>query len=93
MKKDYLARIKTFIVDDLQDIDEIVLGSLQFLSESDIPKLNVGACKRPLVMGSDNAFLTGQIQKRYPSYFKNEIVGYTERGSNIFGQNTRPIVK
>jgi hypothetical protein len=61
VKKDYLARINSFTVDNLQGLDEVVLGSLQFLSESDIPKLNVRACKCPLVMGSDDAFLTGQI--------------------------------
>jgi hypothetical protein len=61
MKKDYLARINSFTVDNLPDLDEVVLGSLQFLSESDIPKLDTGACNRPLVIGSDNAYLTGQI--------------------------------
>jgi hypothetical protein len=62
VKKDYLARINSFTVDNLQGLDEVVLGSLQFLSESDIPKLNVRACKCPLVMGGgNNAFLTGQI--------------------------------
>jgi hypothetical protein len=40
MKQDYLTRINSFTIDNLPDIDEVVLGSLQFLSASDIPKLD-----------------------------------------------------
>jgi len=38
-------------------------------------------------------FVVGQIQKRYPPYFKDEIVGYTELVSKIFGQKISPIVE
>jgi hypothetical protein len=38
-------------------------------------------------------FIVGQIQKRYPSFFKDHIVGYAELVSKIFEQDISPIVE
>ena len=38
-------------------------------------------------------FVVGQIQKHYPSFFKQNIVEYAKFVSEIFGQNTSPVVE
>ena len=61
MEKDYLERIQTFDIDSLPDLDEVVLGSLQFLGGFDLPTIDTETYRRPLVIGSVNAFRTGRV--------------------------------
>lgn len=61
MEKDYLQKVKTFDINSLPDLDEIVMASLQFLNNFDLPKIDTETYRRPLVIGSVNAFRTGRI--------------------------------
>jgi len=61
MKEDYLKKLETFNIDSLPDLDEIVLASLQFFSDFDLPRIDTETYKRPLVIGSVNAFRIGKI--------------------------------
>lgn len=61
MEHDYLTRIQSFTTNNLPDLDEVVLGALQFLATANIPKLPVTTHRRPLVIGSVNALRTGEI--------------------------------
>ena len=85
MKQDYLTRINSFTIDNLPDIDEVVLGSLQFLSASDIPKLDSGLCDRPLVIGSDNAFLTGQVIFNHRNAIFADTANYKDKLQQMAG--------
>jgi len=38
-------------------------------------------------------YIVGQIQKAYPSYFKENIANYCEKVSRLSGQNLKPIVE
>jgi len=40
MKEDYLKKVETFDIDSLPDLDEIVLASLQFFSDFDLPRID-----------------------------------------------------
>jgi hypothetical protein len=60
----YLARIDSFTEDNLPNLDEVVLGALEFLSDASIPQLDTHAHTRPLVVGSVNALTTGRIMFR-----------------------------
>lgn len=57
----YRARLKDFQLDTLPNLDVAVLGALQLISEVDLPKLDFSHLKRPLVLGSGNAFFTARI--------------------------------
>lgn len=57
----YLARISSFTENNLPNLDEVVLGALEFLSGAHIPHLDTRAHARPLVVGSVNALTTGRI--------------------------------
>ena len=61
MKQDYMEKVKTFDINSLPDLDEIVLGALQYFNDIEIPKIDTETYSRPLVIGSVNAFRTGQI--------------------------------
>lgn len=65
MQPDYLKRIQEFTLESLPDLDEVVLGALQFLSNFDLPTIDTETYTRPLVIGSGNAFRTGKILFRY----------------------------
>lgn len=45
----------------LVDLDECVLGALELLTDEEVPQLDLGHLKRPLVVGSGNAIATGRI--------------------------------
>lgn len=61
MNPDYLTRIQNFTLSDLPDLDEVVFGALAFLTKDSLPNLDVHAHVRPLVIGSGNAYVTGQV--------------------------------
>lgn len=61
MSQDYLNRIATFTEDTLPDLDEVVMGTLQFLATAAIPHIDVALHTRPLVVGSVNGLSTAKI--------------------------------
>jgi len=58
---------------DLMDLDECVMSALDLFIESKLPKLQLGSYKRPLVVGSGNAAVTGRILfEGKPAVFADE---------------------
>jgi len=53
--------MRSFTVENLPDLDEVVLATLEYLSSAQLPDFNVLAYKQPLVVGSVNALRTGSI--------------------------------
>ncbi|MBI2665258.1 hypothetical protein HYX12_01390 [Candidatus Woesearchaeota archaeon] len=54
------SSIRSFTLQDLPDLDEVVLSALSLFSQEKIPPLKI-TYKRPLVVGSGNAAATGKI--------------------------------
>lgn len=75
MSTEYHTRMMTFTEKDLPDLDEVVLGSLEYLSTVTFPDLNVYAHDAPLVVGSGNALQTGKI------LFYNTNARFSEEGN------------
>ena len=68
-----LEILKKFGIDDLPDLDVCVLGALELFAENGLPSLELGNYKRPLVLGSGNAEVTGRIIfENYDAVFANE---------------------
>lgn len=57
----YLDRMNSFTLEDLPDLDEVVMAALALFAETPPPKLQLEQFKRPLVVGSGNAAITGRI--------------------------------
>lgn len=57
----YREKLKTFTESSLPDLDEVVLGALELFEEAELPELKLDMYKRPLVVGSENAEVTGRI--------------------------------
>ena len=57
----YLQQLETFSLDTLPDLDTAVLGALQLFETASLPRIDIQAYKRPLVVGSGNAEATGRI--------------------------------
>ncbi|MFT5849535.1 MAG: hypothetical protein ACI9H6_000344 [Patiriisocius sp.] len=53
--------LREFTIDSLPDLDVVVLGALELFADAELPKLDFTHMKKPLVLGSGNAFLTAQI--------------------------------
>jgi len=53
--------MRYFTVDDLPDLDECVMAALHLYKKEKPPKLVMPPFKRPLVVGSGNAAVTGRI--------------------------------
>jgi len=56
-----LETLKKFGIEDLPNLDVCVLGALELFAEMGLPSLELGNYKRPLVLGSGNAEVTGRI--------------------------------
>jgi hypothetical protein len=77
MSTDYSNRLKTSTLENLPNLDEVVLGALSFLSTTGVPTFPDISAKRPLVVGSGNAFVTGRILfEQYDALYADEG-GYT----------------
>lgn len=61
MEHPHIDILKTFGIDNLPDLDVAVLGALELFQQTPLPKINLQAYKRPLVVGSGNAEATGRI--------------------------------
>ncbi|MCX6898312.1 MAG: hypothetical protein NT105_06385 [Verrucomicrobia bacterium] len=46
---------------NLPDFDGVVLAALKLFMRQGVPRLDLGRCKKPLVVGSGNAAATGRI--------------------------------
>jgi len=57
----YRELLKTFDTISLPNLDVVTLGALELFAEDGIPELNLGDYRRPLVLGSGNAAVTGQV--------------------------------
>jgi|TARA_Y100000310_G_scaffold50135_1_gene46234 hypothetical protein len=53
--------IPVSLSNELIDLDECVINALDLFIKNKIPQLNLGKFKRPLVVGSGNAAVTGKI--------------------------------
>lgn len=56
-----LETLKTFDVQSLPDLDTVVLGALELFCTTPLPEVDSSHFKRPLVVGSGNAYRTGCI--------------------------------
>ncbi len=61
MSQTPLETMRTFTSDALPNLDIAVLGALELFTTQRIPSLELGDYKRPLVVGSGNAAVTGRI--------------------------------
>lgn len=69
-----LNTLKTFTVSDLPDLDVAVMGALELLATSELPRIAL-SFKKPLVIGSANAALVGHI------LFKDEDAVFADESS------------
>lgn len=53
--------LKTFGLENIPNLDVAVLGALELFQQKPLPKIDTGAYKHPLVVGSGNAEATGKI--------------------------------
>ncbi len=56
--------MQDFTLANLPNLDEVVLGALEFLESQTLPQLDVSLHTRPLIIGSGNALPTGEIMFR-----------------------------
>lgn len=56
-----LHTLETFTLDSIPDLDDVVIGALERFKQEQLPKIDFGRYKRPLVVGSGNAEATGRI--------------------------------
>lgn len=75
--KYYTDYMRTFDETHLPDLDQIVLASLEYFSTTVIPKLNVHAYLRPLVIGSVGGLSTARI------LFENTDAVFADEGNYI----------
>lgn len=61
MKQPNIDILNTFTLDSIPDLDIAVFGALELFQKEQLPKLDLSAYRRPLVVGSGNAEATGRI--------------------------------
>lgn len=61
METPNIEKLNTFTMENIPEIDTVVLGALELLSQQDLPKIDTSLFVRPLVVGSGNAEQTGRI--------------------------------
>jgi hypothetical protein len=72
-KKSNLEIINDFTLKNLPNLDTVVLAALELFSKTKLPKLNFKKLKRPIILGSGNAAVTGKIIfKNNDAIFANE---------------------
>lgn len=59
--QNYKDLLQTFTLDTLPDLDAVTLGALELFSETVLPEVDYRQFKRPLVVGSGNAAVTGRV--------------------------------
>ncbi len=78
------VRLETFTESDLPDLDEVVLGALDFLESVEFPELAISSHKQPLVVGSGNALQIGKL------LFKGTAAHFAEEGEAVAKMNEVP---
>jgi len=53
--------LHTFTTESLPDLDVVTLGALELFTHTDVPDVDFTQFKRPLVVGSGNAAVTGKL--------------------------------
>jgi hypothetical protein len=56
-----LETMNNFTLKNIPNLNEVILAALELFENGGVPKLNLGKYKKPLVIGSVNAFFTGKI--------------------------------
>lgn len=59
--ENYKEILQTFTANTLPDLDVVTLGALELFSKEKLPFVNFRQFKRPLVVGSGNAAVTGKL--------------------------------
>jgi len=77
--------LDTFDISSLPNLDTVVLGALELFAEKGIPELHLGNYKRPLVVGSGNAAVTGRILFDDSDAVLADESTYTNKLKNIEG--------
>lgn len=73
MGRENLNTLETFTIESLPNLDTVVLGALELFSSTPLPDLGTIPFKRPLVVGSVGAHVTGQIVfNTKPAVFADE---------------------
>jgi hypothetical protein len=75
------TRLETFTENDLPDLDEVVLGALDFLENAEYPELAITSHKQPLVVGSGNALQIGKL------LFRGTTAQFAEEGEAVAKMN------
>ena len=57
----HLEALKAFDINTLPDLDVVVLGALELFQSSRLPAPKLDMYKKPLVVGSENAEITGRV--------------------------------
>jgi hypothetical protein len=57
----YRNTLETFDLSSIPNLDVVVLGALELFSDTKVPTLDFSHFKKPLVLGSVNAYMTAQI--------------------------------
>lgn len=84
MSTEARTRLETFTEQDLPDLDEVVLGALEYLETATYPELDPKAHERPLVVGSGNALQVGKL------LFQGTGAHYAEEGVALTLMNEVP---
>lgn len=61
MTKTHLETLENFKLNSLPDLDVVTLGALELLAETPLPQVDFSRFKRPIVVGSGNAAVTGTL--------------------------------
>lgn len=61
MNDSNIQKLNTFDLTNIPDLDVAVLGALELFQKEPLPKMDLSAYHRPLVVGSGNAEATGRI--------------------------------
>src|SRR5690348_13359996 len=56
-----LDTVKTFTENELPDLDVVTLAALELFEQTELPQVDFKEFKRPLVVGSGNAAVTGKL--------------------------------
>ncbi len=83
MKDQYIQILNTFTLESLPDLDVGVLGALELLEKTVVPRMDMSNFKRPLVIGSGNAEATGRIVFRNSDAVFASESDYQERLATI----------
>lgn len=61
MDDTHVRELKNFTIESLPDLDTVVLAALELFGRERLPELELDVYKRPMVVGSGNAEVTGRI--------------------------------